>query len=490
MEREPVWLKLKSYPHIEKKIELKDKTWVVRKAMNPRAFYVHCFLPFIHNQVTVRKFRKEKRPDGTRSPKRKADKKVREIFYANHLDSNIYAYYSWLLSSAYEAKLESRGISDCVTAYRKIKGPSGAGKCNIDYASEVFNFIGEKCDDKLIAITFDISSFFDNLNHQMLKKAWKDVLDVEELPPHHYNVFKNITRFSYVELKDIFNEFKNDIKVKKLKHLTQKDVGSFCSVAGFKTRIREKNLIKSNKLMRDEKDQSKFVKRDRGIPQGSPISAMLANIYLLDFDAIVNVEAKKRDALYRRYSDDMVIVCREDDRDYFTGLLKREIKEFKLIIQDAKTQVFRYRKSENRLICEEWNKELGQYLDNTNFEYLGFYFDGKNVGLKSASLATYFRKMKRSVRRHKYYQKRGKYKRGQLFRNKLHKSFTHIGMGRRLIWKRKLNTTDEWEKSDRYEWGNFITYANKAHEKIGDQSIIDRQIRHHWQILHDKIAQK
>ncbi|HEX8015252.1 MAG TPA: reverse transcriptase domain-containing protein, partial [Flavobacterium sp.] len=47
-----------------------------------------------------------------------------------------------------------------------------------------------------------------------------------------------------------------------------------------------------------------------GIPQGLPISAVLANLYLFDFDLdIVNRWVKPHNVYYRRYSDDIFIVC-------------------------------------------------------------------------------------------------------------------------------------------------------------------------------------
>ncbi|GAA6771093.1 hypothetical protein AAGS39_18380 [Flavobacterium sp. CGRL2] len=38
------------------------------------------------------------------------------------------------------------------------------------------------------------------------------------MPKDHFNVFKNITRFSYIDLVDIFNEFQDNIFVKTTKN--------------------------------------------------------------------------------------------------------------------------------------------------------------------------------------------------------------------------------------------------------------------------------
>ena len=46
--------------------------------------------------------------------------KGREIMYASHKDSLLYSYYSFLLEQQYEAFLELNGISDCVSAFRRV----------------------------------------------------------------------------------------------------------------------------------------------------------------------------------------------------------------------------------------------------------------------------------------------------------------------------------------------------------------------------------
>ena len=51
-----------------------------------------------------------------------------------------------------------------------------------------------------------------------------------------------------------------------------------------------------------------------GIPQGLPISAVLANLYLLDFDKnILDKVVKGKGGFYRRYSDDIIIIANVDD---------------------------------------------------------------------------------------------------------------------------------------------------------------------------------
>src|SRR5690606_29012903 len=131
--------------------------------------------------------------------------------------------------------------------------------------------------------------------------------------------------------------------------------------------------------------------RNKGIPQGSPISAMLANIYMLGFDQAANSFATSLGGIYRRYSDDMIVVCPVSEEHNVVDFMESRIQgdDCKLEIQEAKTQIFHfiYYKDTGRYGCLERHRETGILLSNTSFEYLGFQFDGKYVRLRNASLA-------------------------------------------------------------------------------------------------------
>ena len=60
------------------------------------------------------------------------------------------------------------------------------------------------------------------------------------------------------------------------------------------------------------KGRSSIITRNNksyGIPQGSPISDVLANIYLLEFDKLVRDHVEKLGGIYTRYSDDILVVA-------------------------------------------------------------------------------------------------------------------------------------------------------------------------------------
>lgn len=145
--------------------------------------------------------------------------KIRHIHYANHLDANIFSYYANLLHKEYEKTVEELKLGECITAYRRIPvhldKPDGPMKCNIHFANEVFQFIKNTPYSELLVLTLDITGFFDNLKHSILKHKWQNLLGSHNLPPNHYNVFRNITKFSYIDEIDIFETFKEKIIIQK-----------------------------------------------------------------------------------------------------------------------------------------------------------------------------------------------------------------------------------------------------------------------------------
>jgi retron-type reverse transcriptase len=504
MKKKKDWFKSNKYPHIGKPLHRRIKKSVAPFVKNQDAIANYAFLPLIHRTLRVRKFRKEICHDGSRSKLRKLSFKKREIFYPSHLDSNIYSYYSFLLNQEYEKRLVERNISEAVTAYRKIpldkNDKNSRNKCNIDFAKDVFDYI--KCQEReLVAITFDIKSFFDSLNHKLLKESWKKVLELDkELPKHHYNVFRSLIKFSYVEEYELFDLMQNQILVErknslnkteskkkfiaKKRYLRDERAIAYCLKDDIRN-IRKKGLIKSNKYV--FKNGIKKL-RTNGIPQGTPISATAANFYMMDFDESISKKLEKDyDGIYRRYSDDMIIICSKKYRENVINYIKDEIKKVDLEIQHAKTQIFefRYFKKEKTYRCFEYNLLTKKYQTNTKFEYLGFQFDGKRVLLKDASVANYYRKMKRSVSRGKFYALRSKPEtRGELFKTFLYKRFTIIGSHRRRKYERDRNNPSKFIKTEHYDWGNFHSYVNLA-EKIMPGNGIKKQMKRHWKKFHD-----
>ncbi|RKS12847.1 reverse transcriptase domain-containing protein [Flavobacterium sp. 120] len=508
------WFKLKKYPHIGFPLKAKDRfVWIEDYIKNPDNISKHSFLPFIHKTSKVRKFRKIYSSEtgvlvyemvGNKKHTRYKSEKPRELYYAGHLDTLVFSYYSEKLSKKYEDFIQKYSLDDVVTAYRTVpinkEKPKSGNKSNLNFANDVFQTIDNYPSNNFVAIAFDIKGFFDNLNHKILRDNWKMILNESTLPPDHFNVYKNITRFSYIDVVDIFNTFQTKIfvqkktadnklapikrqKVSRIKYLKNQNAIAFCTPKEFLD-IKFK-LIKKITKIKDATGQA--VTKDFGIPQGSAISSTLANIYMLEFDKAVNDYITPLKGCYRRYSDDMVVICPLENKISVVEFFNTEIDKIKLEIQDAKTQIFHFIRDDDKLVC---GQEFTSCINwNKNFIYLGFEYDGTTVRIKSASISNYYRKMKRNIRSAKNYaSNRFSSNHDKIFKARILKRFSYKGSERRR--KYLLNKkTNHFEISHHYIWGNFLAYTKKAANKMMGNKI-NQQTKKHWNKLNQLLKVK
>ena len=212
-------------------------------------------------------------------------------------------------------------------------------------------------------------------------------------------------------------------------------------------------------------------KENKGIPQGLPISASLANIYMRDFDVKVNRYVKSVGGIYKRYSDDIIVVCpipvARDSKRYVMD----SIQDVKLEIEERKTNLFEIHIVNGSPICYHENEGVKRPI-----EYLGFAFDGNQVMLKSASLGRYYSKMDKDKRRHKRWTiSVNNNTNGKVFTNQIVRRFTLAGSVRHHKLLRQADGL--FVQLPDKTFGNYLTYAYKAASIMNEQSI-KGQLRH------------
>jgi RNA-directed DNA polymerase len=416
----PDWFEPKGYIHFDRRIN--DPESVRKLVESPESVARHAFLPQIHFKKIKRKF---KRDTGT------FVKKPRPLSYASHTDSQIFRHYCQVLSWKYEEYIAKCEIGTSVLAYRRFEPP----KCNIHFANEAFRFIEQNA--PCVALAYDVKDFFEEIDHKRLKVLWKAVLDVGELPPDHYAIFKAVTRYSWVDRDRLFQLF----GITKKKQANWR--GPVCSPREFREKVRTKErsrgLIQVNT-------------RGKGIPQGSPISALLSNIYMIPVDVRMAALAQNHHALYLRYSDDILIVCNRSDRKQFEHELQHQASAVALELHDGP----------GKTTVATFTPNGGDTLDSDRpLQYLGFTFDGRNVRVRSQTVARYMQRMRKAIRREKHLAQHRTDENGdcRVRRKLLYSRYSHLGSK------------------------NFISYANKA-KGLFDRNAIQKQIKHHWQELH------
>ena len=95
--------------------------------------------------------------------------------------------------------------------------------------------------------------------------------------------------------------------------------------------------------------------------------------------------------------------------------------------------------------------------------------------------------MKRSFRRGVHFAKKAHIPSNSLFEGRLYKRFTHVGARRRLKWVADVDSPTGYRRTTMYDWGNFISYLNKANAvmmDINQGDSIAKQSRKVWNKFH------
>lgn len=403
----------KPYAHFDLRVSLSMPS--IRKYVMDRTKIVtHSFYPFIH-------FEKKNSRYGKKGPK-----KPRELYYCSHLDRCVYQRYAFLLNYQYNIWACENNIDDVAIAYR-----DSLGKNNIDFAKDAFDAI--RSFPQCFILVGDFTNFFDNLEHQYLKKMMCEVLGVERLPQDYFSVFKNITRFSSWDWKDIV-----------------KAAGENIAERGVRKKINSKETVLTKEQFQKNKKDIKKNISGVGVPQGSPISTVLSNIYMIKFDKDIKRYVTSKGGIYMRYSDDFIIVLpyeRDAEIADFTSYIFSYVESMKGLIdlQKEKTSCYTYK---DEVIYE------GDQPSSIN--YLGFLFDGKNIRIRPRAITKYYYRMRRKA-------------------NTIGRSNWTSSKGRRISAKELYSI---YSRND--EKQTFIDYARKAKGilKLNDQEA-NALIKHH-----------
>lgn len=415
------WFKSRNYIHFDQPV---SKSKALKIVSNPTTVAQHNFFPLLHYKISTHKI---KNNNGVITKKIK----TRDIYYASHLDSHIYSYYAYQLSMFYEKKIKTYQLDKNILAFRSL------GKSNIEFANDVFEDI--KARGNCCVLAFDITGFFDNLDHKILKQSWIEVLDQTKLPKDHFQIYKSLTKYCWVDRDKAYsasNISKNNPKPKNKR---------LCSTKEFRNTIRKGGLLNIHTGM-------------KGIPQGTPISAILSNIYMLNFDQGIKKLTKGLGISYYRYCDDLLFIVNQNNQKIIEFIVDQEIAKISLNLNPNKTNKSIFRVQDGKL------------QSDIPVQYLGFTFDGQRKLIRASTLARFSNKVTKGVKLAKATKK----KRDRLKRKKGHTVSNRL-------YKKKLYS--------RYSYlgkRNFITYAHRSAETMNSKNI-KKQIKPLWKRLQKEI---
>lgn len=417
---------IKGYAHFDTRISLKE---VFNEVTDSNFIIKHAFMPFIHYSLTFHKFSKL---NGRKD-------KIRQLYYSAHYDRCIYQYYSYLLNERYNEKASLLNINNVAIAYR-----TNLQKNNIHFAKEAFDFIKQQ--EHCFIIVGDFKDFFDTLEHNYLKQKLCELLEVEVLPNDYYKVFKSITKYSYVNLQDILSFYGLEDTLPNRKKLNSKEV------------------IMPIQKLRQHKDLIQTNKNSFGIPQGSAMSAILSNIYMLDFDVKIKNYVQKFGGKYFRYSDDTIFIFPIDD-DKSILKIHSEIRKMiqsipNLVLQTEKTKIYSYKGG----TLKNRDSLLGERIDDKNIiDYLGFSFDGLKISIRDKTISKYFY---RAYKKADTIVKNGGY--------------THKGTKISCKNLYRVYTLKGSNPNKNQGNGNFLSYVKRCRQVFGKNENVDKVINTYY----------
>jgi hypothetical protein len=428
-------LKSKGYTHFDSRTNI-YKSWNYIK--NPINISKHGFYPLIKKDIVFNKYNKIQG---------KYEKR-REILYSSHIDRLILSFYNFKLNNIYNTLAEKEGMNENVIAYR-----DNLGKSNIEFSRIAFDFIKEN--NQSIILVGDFKDFFGSLNHDYLKNKTLDLMKLNRLPDDYYSIYKYVTKYAYCKIEDLLkiNGLTNDRKGNK----------EFGKLDRALTKEKFKK-VKSKILC---KNKNKY-----GIPQGTAISALFSNIYMLDFDKEIKEYVKSLNGLYMRYSDDFIIIIPNCKFSDFEEVYKRIYKEISKIpnlkIQKDKTHIYEYKDNSIKNIDKVILEKDSITKEKDIVDYLGFTFDGKDVRFRDKTISKYYYKMYRKTKTIIFQDGKSKYG-NRISNTELYKRYSIRGV--------QGNYKSKNKKPERIR--NFISYVLRAEKVYYDEPEIHKLRKRH-----------
>lgn len=438
------WYRPKSYAHFDTPL---NREAAIRLACSPDAVARHSFWPVILSPMEVVSRKLE--ADG----RRRIHRKIRPIGHCAHADAQIYACYGAQLGERLEERYLTRpDVASCVLAYRRFE----PGKCNVDFALEAFKSMDDGKPYDVVAI--DVEGFFDGLDHSLLKYRWKDLLGVPELPKDHYAVFKACTKGAAVSRPQI-----RDALGGQARRRAGRTRQPICSPDEFR-RLIVPRLQPRHELVWTVKKKARpevLGAGPVGIPQGLPISAVLANLYMWEADCDLARIIQAMGGSYRRYSDDILVIVpagrgADAEQEVFEAL-----KKVKLEVNPDKTERSRVSVQIGRLQIDEMLSDWS-VRGRGRVTYLGLSFDGNTIRLKDGTVSNFIQRATRMIRRAEVAaNRRGESK---LRRRELLLKLTTLGAGN------AYGSPETW-RDRRVPGKGFFAYLRRAHEITGSEAI-------------------
>jgi hypothetical protein len=171
--------------------------------------------------------------------------------------------------------------------------------------------------------------------------------------------------------------------------------------------LRRPEVLENNRVVADE---------EKGVMAGMPLSPLLANLYLTEFDK----KAESWAPVYARYSDDIIFFCPPERTEELWERIRTEFSGYGLTINDEKSSIA---------------------LPGQAWEFLGLSYRDGRIGLSAASIRKMKGKISRAARK--------------LYRWKVRKAASTERAARALIRKFQYKFYGSGLKDDELTWSRW-----------------------------------
>lgn len=460
--RIPRYSSKSSYAHFDHRVSFAEAQ---TKILDSEYVALHAFYPLISNEIITVRYRGGKR-----------NCKVRNIAYASHFDHRVFQYYSYLWSDLYNKKAIAEEFNEVAVAYRSSLSSDSAVTAagNISSVKRAFDYIREQ--DSAFVLTGDFESFFDNLNHAYLMRSLRSLFPDGRLPDDHYQVIKNILRYSCWPIADL--AARHDLPWPAVEPAREKMISEAAIELRFKA-IRELNKLdvilpkaeflasKSQVITRPWKRKGVVL----GIPQGLAASGVLANIYMADIDMKVRLAVERVGGLYLRYCDDFIIAVPKSGFDALVDAINLMADVDSVKLQPEKTKAFRVDSNGVAQLDFE-SVRTGKVLSYSGahpaqkVSFLGFDFDGRVVRLRQSTVGRYHKRLNEAAAAiARSNQGEGRHASKKRV-SALYQHYSPLG-----IKGRRLCPPAGSDSSAIFRYGNFLSYVARAQKAFPNDPI-------------------
>lgn len=228
----------------------------------------------------------------------------------------------------------------------------------------------------------------------------------------------------------------------------------------------------------------KTIERDKGVPQGSVIGPVLANLFLT---YVFDLWMKKNypNIPFERYADDTICHCwtQQQAEELKSTLIKR-FEDCKLKLNEEKTKI---------VYCKDSNRK-GDYAE-TSFDFLGFTFRGR--GARNSKTHQVFTAFLPAMSKKAYEKKKEEIRSWKYLRN-YHLDIEDLSVEMEdkvrgwILYYTKFGKTEFYKLTNflnrrlvcwaRRKYKRFKGKKSRAHEWLVQLSQTKRWLFYHWQV--------